>query len=145
EEFLVPRYRRIADLLLEHGCDVVITDCDGNINDVVHLWLAGGVNCMFPVEVAAGTDPVALRERFGHDILLAGGVNKRELAKDKQAIEQEVQRLLPLVEDGGFIPHVDHRVPPDVSYENYLYYLDCKRETFGIPRPRPYEEREGGR
>ncbi len=144
EEFLVPRYKRITDLLHGHGCDVVITDCDGNINDVVHLWLEGGVNCMFPVEVAAGTDPIALRERFGHDILLAGGVNKRELARDKRAIEREVQRLAPLVEDGGFIPHVDHRVPPDVSYENYLYYLDCKRETFGIPKPRPYEEREGG-
>ncbi|MFQ6131371.1 MAG: uroporphyrinogen decarboxylase family protein [Armatimonadota bacterium] len=140
EKFLVPRYRRITELLHAHGCDVVITDCDGNINDVVHLWLEAGVNCMFPVEVAAGTDPVALRERFGRDILLAGGVNKRELAKDKGAIEREVHRLLPLVEEGGYIPHVDHRVPPDVSYDNYLYYLDCKREVFGIPKPEAYEE-----
>jgi len=139
ERFLVPRYRRITDLLHEHGCDVVITDCDGNINDVVHLWLEGGVNCMFPVEVAAGSDPIKLRERFGRSILLAGGVNKRELAQGKRAIKRELKRLLPLVQDGGYIPHVDHRVPPDVSYQNYLYYLDCKRDLFGIPGPPPYE------
>ena len=141
-EFLVPRYRRITDLLREHGCDVAITDCDGNINDVVHLWLEGGVNCMFPIEVAAGSDPVPLRERFGERILLKGGVNKRALAAGPEAIREEMNRLKPLVEAGGFIPHVDHRVPPDVSYPDYLYYLRCKRDTFGIPEPPPYEERK---
>jgi uroporphyrinogen decarboxylase len=43
--------------------------------------------------------------------------------------------LAPVVWEGGYIPHADHRVPPDVSYENYLYYLNLKREMFGTPRP----------
>jgi uroporphyrinogen decarboxylase len=39
-----------------------------------------------------------------------------------------LERILPLIENGGYIPTVDHRVPPDVSFENYLYYLEKKQE-----------------
>ncbi len=141
ERLMSPRYRRITELLKKHGVDIVYTDCDGNINALVPLWIEAGVNCMFPVEVAAGTDPLVLRDRFGERVLLLGGVNKRALIEGKSAIEQEVKRIAPYVAEGGWIPHVDHRVPPDVSYENYKYYLSVKRETFGIPEPAPWEER----
>ena len=33
-----------------------------------------------------------------------------------------------LVEEGGFIGFCDHRVPPDVPYENYFFYLEKVRE-----------------
>ena len=33
------------------------------------------------------------------------------------------------VDEGGFIPTLDHLVTWDVSYENWLYYLDLKRKT----------------
>jgi uroporphyrinogen decarboxylase len=144
ERLMVPRYRRITELLKQHGCDVVYVDCDGNINQLVSLWLEAGVNCMFPVEVAAGSDPVAMRDKYGKDILLLGGVNKRALIAGKEAIRREIQRIAPHVREGGWIPHVDHRTPPDVTFENYCYYLALKRETFGIPEPPPWEERRPG-
>jgi uroporphyrinogen decarboxylase len=138
---MVPRYRRITEVLHRHGCDVIYTDCDGNINQLVPLWLEAGVNCMFPVEVAGGTDPIALRDRFGRQVLLIGGVNKRALIAGKEAIRKEIAHIQPHVAEGGWIPHVDHRVPPDVTLENYRYYLAFKRDTFGIPEPAPWEER----
>jgi len=134
-QWMTPRYRRITDFVKQAGAQVFVVDCDGDITQLVEHWLAGGVNCMFPVEIHAGSDPYAMRREFGREVLLKGGVNKRELAKDRAAIRREVDRLLDLVADGGFIPHVDHRVPPDVSYENYLYYLKTKREALGIPDP----------
>jgi hypothetical protein len=141
ERLMVPRYRRITELLKKHGCDLVYTDCDGNINALVPLWLEAGVNCMFPVEVAGGTDPIALRDRFGKQVLLMGGVNKRALIAGKLAIRTEIRRIAPYVKEGGWIPHVDHRVPADVTLENYRYYLALKRDTFGIPEPAPWEQR----
>jgi uroporphyrinogen-III decarboxylase len=141
KEFLVPRYKKITDFLHRYGIDIIYVDCDGDINQLVPLWLEGGVNCMFPLEVRAGTDPWVLRKRFGKDVLLMGGVDKMKLIEGKEAIDKEIARLAPLVEQGGYIPHVDHRVPPDVTYENYLYYLSVKRKTFGIPEPVPYELR----
>jgi uroporphyrinogen decarboxylase len=143
KRWLTPAYKRITDFVKQAGATVFYVDCDGSIMDVATGWLEGGVNCMFPVEVAAGTDPLELRRRHGRECLMMGGVNKRELAKDKAAIDAEIDRLLPLVEEGGFIPHVDHRCPPDVSYDNYLYYLKRKRQVYGIPEPEPWEQRKG--
>lgn len=132
KKYAVPNYRKITRLLGKYGVDIVYLDCDGNINDVAGLWLEAGVNMMFPIEVHAGTDPVNLRKKYGKDMLLMGGVNKRELAKGKREIDDELKRIAPLVEQGGYIPHVDHRCPPDVSYENYIYYLKKKKEMFKI-------------
>ncbi len=130
KEWMVPRYKRLTDILHKYGIDVVITDCDGNINELVGLWIEGGVNCMFPLKINSGTLPEVLRAKYGQQVLLAGGVDKIQLARGKKEIEKEIERLRPTVETGGFIPHVDHRVPPDVSYENYLYYLKLKRQAF---------------
>jgi uroporphyrinogen decarboxylase len=60
-------------------------------------------------------------------MLLLGGVNKLALIAGREAVDRELEHLRPLVERGGYLPCVDHRVPPDVSYENYLYYLEKKK------------------
>lgn len=85
---------------------------------------------MFPLE-SAHTDFVALRKKYGKKLLLMGGVNKMELMKGKAEIDKEIKRIEPVVREGGYIPHIDHRCPPDVSYENYLYYLEQKRKMIG--------------
>ncbi|MCX8053778.1 MAG: hypothetical protein N3B12_08210 [Armatimonadetes bacterium] len=140
--WLTPRYKKITDLLKKHGCEFAYVDCDGNINRIVEHWLAGGVNIMFPLEIRGGTDPYWIRREFGREVRLMGGVDKTQLIAGKDAIDREIERIAPLVEQGGYIPHVDHRCPPDVTYENYLYYLKRKREAFGIPEPPPWEERK---
>ena len=43
-----------------------------------------------------------------------------------------MKTLVPLVERGGYIPFCDHRCPPDVKEEDYLYYLDLKEQMFGM-------------
>ena len=134
---LLPRYQRITGLLRRYGVDVIYVDCDGDINLLVEPWLEAGVNCMFPLEVRAGTDPVALRQRYGKRVLLMGGVDKMRLREGRAAIRQEIARVENTVADGGYIPHVDHRCPPDVSYQDYLYYLQVKRSAFAIPAPDP--------
>ena len=140
DRWIVPRYKRITDLLAEHGIDVVWTDCDGNIMPILDQFLAGGINCMFPVEVAGGSDPVAIREKYGRNILLHGGVDKMKLLKGPKAIEEELLRLKPVVDEGAFIPHVDHRCPANVTLENYKFYLKTKREMFGAGNLKPHYE-----
>jgi len=130
--YLVPHYRRLTDLLHRHGVDVVWVDCDGKIDELIPLWLEAGVNCMFPIEVGTwGGDAIALRRHYGKDVLMMGGFDKNILARDKTAIEAEVRRLAPLVEEGGYIGFCDHRVPPNVPLENYVHYLKTVREVWG--------------
>jgi uroporphyrinogen decarboxylase len=132
KRFLVPHYRRIADLLHQHGVDVIWVDCDGKIDKLIPLWLDAGVNCMFPVEVGTwGADPIQYRRQYGRDLLMMGGFDKRILARSKGEIEREVYRLAPLVEEGGYIGFCDHLVPPDVPLENYVFYLETVRRVWG--------------
>ena len=131
KQFLVPQYRRITELCHKHGVDVVWVDCDGCIDHLLPLWLEAGVNCMFPVEIGNWADPVEMRKRFGKDLLMMGGFDKHILARSKEAIDTEIERLMPLVDEGAFIPFCDHRVSPDVSLDNYIHYCRRAREVWG--------------
>jgi hypothetical protein len=131
-QFLMPRYRQINDHLRAHGVRHIWLDSDGNTELLIPLFIEMGITCHWPLERAAGMDPVHLRATYGHDLALVGGVDKRELTKGREEIDREVWRLAPLMDDGGFIPTVDHAVPPDVPYENWLYYLEVKRELLGL-------------
>ena len=145
EKYWLPNYRRIADLLHKYNVDVIYLDCDGKIDSLIPMWLDAGINCMYPVEVGTwGGDPIAFRKKFGKDLLMMGGFDKHILAQGKDQIKAEVYRLLPLVEEGGFIPFPDHRVPPDVPYDNYLYFIDLARNVWahGINLPEQFVRRE---
>jgi uroporphyrinogen decarboxylase len=121
--FLLPGYKRVTSFLVEHGVELSWVDCDGNIESLIPLWVEGGVCGFYPLEVAAGMDAARLRRQYGRQIVMWGNVDKRALARGRAAIDAEMARLAPVVEQGGFIPLVDHGVPDDVPYENYLYYL----------------------
>ena len=132
KKYLVPHYRRITDLLHKYGVNIIWLDCDGDISLLVPHWLDAGVNCMFPLEVGTwGGDVLKYRAQYGKDLLLMGGFDKHILQGSKEDIENEVKRLAPLIEEGGFVGFCDHRVPPDVLLENYHFYLDKVREIWG--------------
>lgn len=124
-ELMVPRYRRITEALRSHGIEINVLDCDGRIHELAPGWLDAGINCMFPLE-AAHTDIYRLRKELP-GMLLFGGVDKRALIAGRKAIDAELERLRPLIEQGRYVPCVDHRVPPDVTYDHYLYYLEAKQ------------------
>ena len=120
---MVLRYRKITKYLREElGIDVIMVDSDGNVNKLIPLWLDAGINCIYPNEVAAGMYVDELKKEYGKALLLVGGIDKRVLATNKDSIKKEVDRILPAYESGGYIPAVDHSVPPDVPFENYLFY-----------------------
>lgn len=130
--YMMPHLRRITDVCHRHGVDVIWVNCDGKIDLLLPLWLEAGVNCMFPIEVGTWrADPIKFRKQYGKNLLMMGGFDKHILAQSTEAIEREILRLTPLVEEGGYIAFCDHRVPPDVPYQNYLFYLEKVREIWG--------------
>jgi len=134
-KFMMPRYKKITDLLHSYGVDVIYLDCDGNLNELIPLWLEAGINLIWPFEVAAGNDAVALRKKYGKDLIIGGTIDKRALIKGKEAIREEVMSKVPfLLEQGGYFPSVDHAVPPDVTFENYCYYINLMREVAGLEK-----------
>ncbi len=123
-QFMTPNYRKITDVLHPSGIDVIMLDSDGNIEELIPLWLEVGVNYLYPMECAAGMDVVALRKRYGHDLIMGGGMDKRVLARDRKAIDAMIDEKRDLMLEGGYVPGCDHAIPPDVPWENFLYYRE---------------------
>ena len=99
------------------------------------MWLESGINFHWPFEVAAHNDAVALRKKYGKDLIIAGTIDKRALIKGKEAIREEVMSKVPfLLEQGGYFPSVDHGVPPDITFANYCYYINLMREVAGLEK-----------
>ncbi len=130
-EFMLPCYKKVTTFLVEHGVELSWVDCDGNIEALIPCWLEGGVRGFYPLEVASDMDAARLRQKYGQQIVMWGNVDKRALTKGKEAIDAEMARLAPAVAQGGFIPLVDHAVPDDVPYQNYLYYLEQRKKLTG--------------
>ena len=64
-------------------------------------------------------------EAFRHrhpNVFLMGGVDKQALARGPATIDGEIARVERVLATGGYVPVVDHMVPPDVSFANYAYY-----------------------
>ncbi|MCE5328143.1 MAG: hypothetical protein LLG01_17180 [Planctomycetaceae bacterium] len=130
---VMPRYKRIDVKLKKHGIDLWYTDCDGDVRPILKLFMEGGINCMFPYEVQSCCHPGELLDEYGKDLRLMGGVDKIQLGHGKAAIKKYLESLIPYVARGGYIPFCDHRCPPNVKPDDYLYYLDLKEKLFGQP------------
>jgi len=81
------------------------------------------LNGLLPFEVAADNDVFAVRKRYGKNLVIFGGIDKRALAAGKKAIDAELARVVkPMLAQGGYFPMLDHYAPPDIPFEDYLYY-----------------------
>ncbi len=128
----MPRYKRIGDKLHAAGIDLWYTDCDGDVRPLIPGFLEVGINCLFPYEVNSCVHPAELLSEYGQELGIMGGIDKLELAKGREAIKAYLQSVDHLVARGGYIPFCDHRCPPDVDPDDYLYYLDLKEEMWGL-------------
>lgn len=131
-KFLLPGYKRIIEKFRSHGIQHIWLDSDGDSEVLMPLLIEAGITCHWPLEQASGMDPVRLRRKFGKDLAFAGGIDKLELSKDRASIEKELySKIPPMLESGGFIPHLDHTFSPEISYDNFRYYLEVKEKLLG--------------
>ena len=127
-EFLLPYYEQLIANVKSRQLDKerhlhVHIDTDGHAQPVIPVYQESiGMDVMSPFEVASGCDVVEIGRQYP-GLVMFGGIDKRILAKGKDAIEQMLQRIIPAMKArGGYIPTSDHGVPAEVKYEDYLYY-----------------------
>ena len=127
DEFLMPYYHELVAYLRAKGVKKVLVDSDGNSVQLTDKLVEAGADGHYPLEINSGAFPEEIRKRHPK-LALIGGINKLALAQDRAAIDKELSKLPPLLEQGGYIPSLDHRVQPDVPMVNYHYYIEKKRE-----------------
>ncbi|MCK4590601.1 MAG: hypothetical protein KAT86_02525, partial [Candidatus Latescibacteria bacterium] len=131
-EFMLPCYKRVFDIFRAHGTRLFSIDTDGRVGGLIPLFLEAGVNVLGPMEVRAGNDLVALRCQYGRQMAFTGGLDKLVLPQGKQAIDRELESKIPaMLELGGYLPSLDHRVVVETSLLQFGYYVKRVWELMG--------------
>ena len=144
-EFWLPHQDLVTRMLRDAGIPIISLYTSGNCEALLPLAMEHGINCTWPCERNAGMDPLALRRKFGRELRLVGGVGHTCLTGGPAAIDAEVQRLVPLVREGGFIPMLDDMIPPEVPFENYRYCIEAIRVCWSTDfRPAHFPDTLGG-
>ena len=127
KEFLFPYYQQLLTNIKSRQIDKnrhlhFQVDTDGFAYPVIPLYKELGMDFMSPFEVASGCDVVEAGKMYP-DLLITGGFDKRIIARGEEAIDREIERILPVMKKrGGYVPTCDHGVPEEVSFENYMHY-----------------------
>jgi hypothetical protein len=130
-KFALKHYRRVNDWLHGRGIKHIGLDSDGDISLLIPIWLDSGIDLLWPFECQSGMDVVKVREQYGRDLVIMGGIDKRSLVPGGETMRREVDRVMPLVEDGGYVPELDHSVPPDVSWPNFIEFVEYVKFRLG--------------
>ena len=126
-EFLLPVWARWGEIIRRAGVPLYGMDSDGYIGELIPLWIEAGINVCDPI----GNDIAVFRKQFGREMAYLGGVDKRAMARGGKVLEDEIARLRPVIDDGGYIPSCDHGVPSDVSWPNYVRYVELLAKATG--------------
>ena len=122
DEFLLPYYRRVVPELHSQKT-LCFIDTDGLVQDIIPWFIEAGMDGCLPCERNAGNHPAEIRKRYP-EWLMIGGIEKRTLYGNDEALREELQSIFAVARSGGFIPSVDHQTPPEVSLINYYRYLE---------------------
>ena len=129
-EFMTPAYKRVISALRERGLTNFVVDTDGYVTDLIPLFLECGMTGMYPFEVQAGNNIVKIRKQYPK-LQMLGGFDKNLLLAGREDIINSVNDLGGLIKSGGYIPHADHFIPPNVSWQNFkIYREELKSKIF---------------
>jgi len=126
-EFLFPYYKQLFQNIKARNRDKSRVlhfqlDTDGWCGAAIDLYREVGVDYFSPFEVASGCDVVKMGADFP-EIRMSGGIDKRILAKSKEAIDRHIDYIMPpMKRRGGYFPTCDHGVPEEVPFELYMHF-----------------------
>ncbi|MBQ6165199.1 MAG: hypothetical protein IK118_01755 [Clostridia bacterium] len=127
-DLLRPVHKRAADWAHERGVYAHLHSC-GNVMTLVDDLVEVGIDCLNPLEVKAGMDPIGLKQKYGDRLTLHGGINA-VLWDDRDAIVGAIEETVPVLkENGGYIFSSDHSIPNSVSLENMKAIVETVKQA----------------
>ncbi len=128
KELLFPYHKRLCDFFKSEGLPIMF-HTDGKLDEALPLLIKTGITSIQPIEAKAGNDVRKLKEIYGKDIVFVGNIDVQKMSGSKEEIEEEVKsKVLIAKENGGYLYHSDHSVPPSVSFENYKYVMEMVKK-----------------
>lgn len=127
---IAPRFRRLVRGYKSLGY-LTIKHSDGDITPVIDWWLESGVDCIDPVDPAAGLDLGEFKRKYGSRVCLKGNVNcTGPLADGSEAeVEREVRQCIQKAAPaGGFILSSSNTIHSGIRPSNYTAMLKALRK-----------------
>jgi uroporphyrinogen decarboxylase len=126
-DLLKPAHRRAIEWAHSKGIKIQLHSC-GNINPFLPELVDMGLDMLNPLEVKAGMDPVALKQRFGDRLAFHGGLNA-VLYTEPEKLWEEMRHVIPAMKvNGGYMASSDHSVPDSVSLETFRCFVELAKE-----------------
>jgi hypothetical protein len=124
EEIVLNSYEAVLDVVEKFKVQTIILRTYANSKTLLPIIMKSRINCLWASESNMKfMDYRILREEFGKDLRLIGGIDTDVLMLGKDAIRHEIETKLPaLLEQGGYIPLADARIRKYIPFENYVYY-----------------------
>jgi hypothetical protein len=126
KEFMMPNYKRLIDFGKSKGVKHFIVDSDGFIEDLLPIFMECGITGLLPFEIMAGNDIERVRKKYPK-FQIFGGIDKTAL-DNKEKIDLELEKVRRMISMGGYIPYVDHAIPPNISWDHFKYYRNKLNE-----------------
>jgi hypothetical protein len=120
-EFMLPYYKKLTGFLKAHGVKTIFVDTDGDCHKIIPLIMEGGVTGLLPIEVSCGMDLLKVRKDFPA-LRVLGGIPKQEIQYGRGRIDEILVPVAESLKLGGYIPTGDHFIPPEVHWEEFVYY-----------------------
>jgi len=129
EELIAPSDKKRNDWFHEHGIQTLLHSC-GCVKGLIPSLINSGFDCLQPLEVKAGMDVKKIKQQYGNQIALFGGINVMVMEDpDDSKIEDEIREKFEVAkEGGGYLYHSDHSIPVDVSFEKYKFVMECVKK-----------------
>ncbi|MGD0610715.1 MAG: uroporphyrinogen decarboxylase family protein [Anaerolineales bacterium] len=126
EEFVLSSYAPVVQVLKRKGVSTIILRTYANARALLPVLLKNGFDCLWACETdARAMDYTSIRQEFGRDLRLIGGIDLDVLREGKEAIRREIEEKVPsLLAQGGYVPLADGRVRPEIPLESYCYYRE---------------------
>ena len=140
ESLYAPYYRRINDWIHSHTHWKTFKHSCGAVEPLIGSFIDAGFDILNPVQLsAAGMDPVALKKKYGADIVFwGGGVDTQHtlpFGTPEQVREQVLSRCEVLGRGGGFVFNAIHNIQADTPVENVAAMIAALEELMANRRP----------
>ncbi len=128
-DFWDPHQPPVIEAVQKAGIPHLAMWSSGDLRPILPALIERGFNATWPCEAFCDMHVVELQKEFGKDMAYAGNIGIREVAAGRESIDHEIEtRVKPLMETGGFIPTLDDQTPPEISWDDYQYYIERLRE-----------------
>ncbi len=135
KEFVIPGLRRTIKVAKESNIPF-IKHCDGDLWPILDLLRDEGIDCLNPVEPAAGMDIGLVKQKYGKEVSLWGNIDCANLMTFGSPADVEkatIECIKKAAHVGGHILSSSNTIHSAVPVENYMAMINTTRKYGNYP------------